>query len=49
MSGRKRQRRLEEHYRTRLAPWMAGILGACVPRFGHWSISKSSSRQLLRS
>jgi hypothetical protein len=30
MSRRKRQRRLEEHYRTQLAPWMAGTLGACV-------------------
>jgi len=30
MSRRKRQRRLEEHYRIQLAPWMAGILGLCV-------------------
>ncbi|WP_255616663.1 hypothetical protein [Microvirga puerhi] len=30
MSHRKRQRRLEEHYGTQLAPWLAGILGACV-------------------
>jgi hypothetical protein len=30
MSRRKHQRRLEEHYRTQLAPWMAGSLGVCV-------------------
>ncbi|WP_280136895.1 hypothetical protein [Microvirga vignae] len=30
MSRRKRQRRLEEHYRNHLAPVMAGSLGLCV-------------------
>jgi hypothetical protein len=30
MSRRKRQRRLEEHYRNRLAPWLVGSAGACV-------------------
>jgi len=30
MSRRKHQRRLEEHYRNQLAPWMAGSLGVCV-------------------
>jgi len=30
MSRRKRQRRLEEHYRAQLTPWVAGTLGACV-------------------
>ena len=30
MSRRKRQRRREEHYRTQLAPGLAGTLGACV-------------------
>ena len=30
MSRRKRQRRLEEHYRNQLALWMAGCLGLGV-------------------
>jgi hypothetical protein len=30
MSRRKHQRRLEQHYRTQLAPWMAGSMGICV-------------------
>ncbi len=30
MSRRKRQRRLEEHYRTQLAPWLVGTAGICV-------------------
>jgi hypothetical protein len=30
MSRRERQRRLEEQYRSQLAPWLAGTLGACV-------------------
>jgi hypothetical protein len=30
MSRRKHQRRLEEHYSNRLAPWLAGSGGVCV-------------------
>jgi hypothetical protein len=30
MSRRKRQRCLEEHYGSQLAPWMTGSLGVCV-------------------
>jgi len=30
MSRRKHQRRLEEHYRNRLAPWLVGSAGVCV-------------------
>jgi hypothetical protein len=30
MSRRKRQRHLEEHYRTQLAPWLAGSVGVCI-------------------
>ena len=30
MSRRKRQRRLEEHYKNGLAPWLVGSAGVCV-------------------
>ncbi|WP_281351892.1 hypothetical protein [Microvirga makkahensis] len=30
MSRRKRQRRLEEQYRSQLAPWLVGAAGTCV-------------------
>ncbi len=30
MSRRKHQRRLEEHYRTQIAPWMVGSLGLVI-------------------
>ena len=30
MSRHKHQRRLEEHYRTQLAPWLVGSAGVCI-------------------
>jgi hypothetical protein len=30
MSRRKHQRRLEEQYRSQLAPWLVGAAGGCV-------------------
>ncbi len=30
MSHRKHQRRLEEHYRNQLVPWLAGAAGVCI-------------------
>jgi hypothetical protein len=30
MSRRKHQRRLEEHDRNRLAPWLVGSAGVCI-------------------